>query len=206
MAILRAQAWKTNADLIVDVAALGYLDGAICDVTWGLGNFWRLWYPVYPNVMVGCDLNPVKSPYGESVDFRHLPFKENRFDSVVIDGPYKLNGKPDSAADERYGVHEKTPWKDRHQLIKDGITECARVTKPCGYVIVKCMDQVCSGAVRWQTREFADHGESVGLTLVDRFDMLVTPRPQPEGRRQLHAQANYSTLLILEKKGAPPRT
>lgn len=46
---------------------------------------------------------------------------------------------------------------------------------------------MCSGAKRWQTRIFADHAEAVGLRLVDRLDMLTSPRPQPPGRRQVHA-------------------
>ena len=62
------------------------------------------------------------------------------------------------------------------------------------------MDQVEAGQKRWQTFDFTTVAIGRGLRLVDRFDMLTTPRPQPPGRRQLHAQGNYSTLLVFEKE------
>ncbi len=77
-------------------------------------------------------------------------------------------------------------------------TEAHRVLTPGGYLLLKCQDQVCSGQVRWQTREFADHAEQLGMRLVDALHLLGH-RPQPAGRRQVHARRNYSTLLVLRK-------
>ena len=84
------------------------------------------------------------------------------------------------------------------QLIADGIDECVRVLEPNGVLLVKCQDQVCSGRVRWQTREFVGVAERAGCDLVDMFQ-LGGHRPQPPGRRQMHARRNYSTLLVLRK-------
>jgi hypothetical protein len=39
--ILTAQRSRSNAELIVDVAALVYLEGTVLDVTFGEGVFWR---------------------------------------------------------------------------------------------------------------------------------------------------------------------
>jgi SAM-dependent methyltransferase len=204
MTVLTATEWPTNAHLIRDVAQLGYLgaNDLVLDCTYGLGNFWTLWRPAR---LIGSDINPDKTQLasGEPVDFTDMPWSDETFDAVVMDPPYKLNGTPTD--DDRYGVDKKVTWRGRHALIHRGIRECARVLHPGGHFLLKCMDQVCSGQKRWQTREFTSSAERRGLTLVDRFDMLTRPRPQPSGRRQVHTQGNYSTLLVF-RKPKPGRT
>lgn len=192
-----AKAWKSNAEMIADVARLGYLEGHVLDCTYGAGVFWKAYRP---EKLTAHDLKT------DAIDFRNLPHPDGTFDASVIDGPYKLNGTS-SAPDVRYGVDTYASWQGRHALIREGITECARVTVPAGYVLVKCQAQVCSGAIRWQDREFADHGESVGLVLVDRFDLLGKGRAQParsrqDGKpaRQHHAYGRPSTLLVFAKR------
>lgn len=141
-AVLTATKWATNAELIEDVERFGYLDGRVLDCTYGYGTFWKNWKP---DDLTACDIDPAKSPIGHSVDFTNLvEFGKRSFDAVVFDPPYKLNGTPTDAVDERYGVHKVATWQDRYSLIIDG--------------------------------------------------------PQPGGRRQVHAQSNYSTLLVFRKK------
>jgi hypothetical protein len=191
--------WATNADLIADCARLGYLraEWLTLDPTYGYGTFWQKWRPAD---LLGTDLDPTKSTTGVSVDFTNMPFCGAPFDAVVFDPPYKLNGNPSDTdgADERYGVHVYTDWRDRMQLIRDGLTECDRVYNGVGYLLLKCQDQVCSGKVRWQTIDFANHAATLGLGLVDRLDLL-SYRPQPAGRRQVHARRNSSTLLVFKR-------
>ena len=198
--ILSAFPWTTNAHMIADVARLGYLhhDWHVLDPTWGKGNWWKVWRP---EKLTAHDLFTL-----DGVDFRALPHPDGAFDAAAFDPPYKLNGRSTEAVDARYGVDVWASWQDRHALIRDGMTECARVLAPKGYLLVKCQDQVCGGKVRWQTDEFSAHGLSLGLAKVDRLDFLVTPRPQParsraDGResRQDHARRNYSTLLVFQK-------
>jgi len=198
------------------------------DPTYGsAGGFWRRWRPDH---LVACDADPAKSPIGYPVDFTELHWPDRCFDAVVLDPPYKLNGTGGShASDARYGVATSgTSWKSRHALINAGIAECARVLAPGGTLLVKCMDQVCGGAVRFQTREFADTAERAGCTLVDQLH-LPGWRPQPEWQKcrrcwgtghervrvhptctscagagwfrphQEHAHRNYSTLLVCRK-------
>ena len=189
---------KNNAELMVQCRQLGYLaDGwSILDPTYGLGRFWSQWLP---NGLLGTDLNPAKSMTGESVDFTAMSWPDASFDAVVFDPPYKLNGTGGShPSDAGYGVADSTSWQDRHDLIRRGITECVRVLRPRGWLLVKCQDQVCSGHVRWQTVEFAEHARTVGCDLVDMLH-LRSYRAQPEGRRQVHARRNYSTLLVLRR-------
>lgn len=201
--ILAIHAWPSNAELIVDCARLGYLreDWWVLDCTYGLGTFWKAWCP--PK-LIACDLDPAKSPSGESVDFRALPWPDRQFDAVVFDPPYKLNGTPTEAVDGRYGVDEVATREGRTNLIREGLTECARVLGD-GYLLMKCQDQVNGGKVRWQTIDFTIHARSLGLELVDRFDML-SYRPQPAGTRQVHARRNASTLLVFKRARPPRRT
>lgn len=188
-------AWKSNAELIADCARLGYLrsDWSTLDPTWGHGTFWRLWKP---DDLVGSDLDPAKSPSGESVDATALPHVDRFFRVVVLDGPFKLNGTPDASIDKRYGVHEPTRWQDRMELLRDMLVEGARVADD--HLLFKCQDQVCSGKVRWQTYEFTKLAERVGFGLLDRLDFL-SYRPQPNGTTQQHARRNSSTMLVFKR-------
>lgn len=196
MTILAAHPWPTNAELIEACAQLGYLevDALTLDATYGLGVFWRKWRP---RRLITADL---KTTGMLQADFTRLPFPDDTFDQVVLDGPYKLNGT-DAGEGERYGVDRYDSWQGRHRLICDGITDCARVLKPARILLVKCQDQVCSGAVRWQTDEFTRHAEELGFTKIDRLDRLGH-RPQPSGRRQVHAHGRPSSLLIFRAPAA----
>lgn len=197
MTVLAFDTYTTNADLIEAAHQLGYIndDDWTLDPTWGLGRFWTGWRPTY---LYGTDLNPDKSQWhNQSIDFTAMPWGNRMFDVVVFDPPYKLNGTPDPEIDGRYGVDQPTRWQDRHDLIARGITEQVRVLKPRGRLLLKCQDQVCSGKVRWQTDEFTRVAEDAGCRKVDALWMLGH-RPQPDGRRQVHARRNGSALLVFE--------
>lgn len=134
-----------------------------------------------------------------TTDFRHLPHDDSTFDVVAYDPPYKLNGTPTHQVDDRYGVAGAyTSRDDRHRLMLDGLDECARVLAPRGYLLVKCQDQVNGGRVRWQTDMLTQRALELDLAKIDAF-LMLGGRPQPDGRRQVHARRNYSTLLILQK-------
>jgi hypothetical protein len=190
--VVAVKAWPSNAHLIRDVARLGYLRGHVCDVTYGLGTFWKLWMPE----RLTCHDKAL-----DGVDFRHLPYDDETFDAVVFDPPYKLSGTPALGDfDARFGIDVPVRWQDRLALICDGARECARVTAAYGHLLVKVQDQVCSGAMRWQTDEVTAVATSCGLTKVDRFDLLGGGRSQPAGRRQVHARQRPSTLLVFRRE------
>lgn len=194
---------RTNAEAIRDCFALGYLraDDLILDATYGLGRFWTL-VPDVP--IIAADLYVRgEARTGAPIhpwDFTDTGQHDRTYDAVVFDPPYKLNGtstgKGAASCDESYGVHMPATWRERHDLIRSGITECARISRRT--LLIKCQDQVCSGRKRWQTREFADHAEAQGFRLADQLHVSGF-RPQPPGRRQVHAQQDYSTLLVLER-------
>jgi hypothetical protein len=195
MEILAAKNWPTNGHLIADVAKLGYLkfDWLTLDPTYGQGNWWTVWSP--KDLVIH---DKYSGPAQDGTDFRNLPHDDGEFKAVAFDPPYKLNGT-DQGEGWRYGVARPMDWKAKMQMIRDGITECERVLSKWGILLVKCQDQVCSGKVRWQTIDFANHAHAVGLDLVDRFDYFGGYRPQPAGRNQVHARGRGSTLLVFEK-------
>lgn len=196
--VLAATAWSTNGELIADVARLGYLhrDWPTLDPTWGKGTWWKVFRPHH---LVGHDIDPAKAPDGLSTDFRQLPHRDGAFAVIAYDPPYKLNGTPTHEVDDRYGVAGAyTSRDDRHRLMLDGATECARVLAGDGFLLWKCQDQVNGGHVRWQTDMATVHAAELGLTKVDAF-LMLGGRAQPDGRRQVHARRNLSTLLIFQR-------
>lgn len=196
--IMAIDQWTNNGHLIADCHKLKYIENldTVLDVTYGYGTFWSVWKPK-GYLFHGSDIDPSKSPDDpQGVDFRKLPHDDKSFDVVVYDPPYKMNGQPTQESDERYGVHEKTRWQDRWELIYEGLNECCRVAKR--RVLFKCQSGVVSGRVRWQDIEAVSVAESCGFGLRDRFEFL-SYRPQPEGTSQKTARRNSSTLLVLER-------
>lgn len=193
---------RSNAQLIADLATLGWLRDTdeILDPTFGAGKWWVHWKP-WQGEVVTSDANP-RWDFVLPLNFLNLPFDDRRFDVVAFDPPYKLNGTPGktgpASLDKAYGVdgEEYFDWKERYQICCDGAQECARVAKRI--LLVKCMDQVCSGAVRWQSRDFADAAMQCGFRLADMLHVRGY-RPQPKGRSQVHARRDYSTMLVLER-------
>ncbi len=195
--ILRATQWHTNGAMMADVAKLGYLEGSVLDATYGHGIFWRTFQP---EVLVSNDLTPTKGDLHHN--FRSFPFSDQMFNCVVFDPPYKVagtTGMPGSGTDYTvYGITYK-PNRDVRSLIEDGVRECARVAKT--HLLVKCMDQVASTDMWWQTDQITEIARDCGFRKVDRFDLLRSaPRPLARGVTQRHAAANYSTLLVFRRQ------
>lgn len=187
--------WPSNGHLISAAYELGYVGGHVLDMTYGDGGFWT-------QVGLESRIHPIASitiNRGEH-DFRHIPEQDASFDTVVFDPPYKLNGTSRLDMDERYGVDVPARWQERHLLMAQGFLEGIRVLRKGGYLLVKCKDQVSSGAMRWQTDMLTDLAKAVEVTKVDRFDLTGHNIPQPEGRNQLHAQDRASQLLVFKKR------
>ena len=223
--VLAMGRYPSNAGLVQAIATLGFIreTDLVLDATHGdEGVFWKEWRPAR---LVPLDLKATAVPRGGvQGSFTALPFPDEAFDVGVLDGPYKLNGTPDPQVDRRYGVDVLSTWRGRHDLIVAGIMEVARVSKRA--LLVKCQDQVSSGHVRFQRREFTEAAEKAGFHLVQEMH-IEGGRPQPTGfwkcphkdhrglekavctegvwveRRQVHARHNFSTMLILERGPYP---
>lgn len=192
--VLACTPWRTNAELIADCARLGYLKDTdrILDPTYGRGIWWQEWTP-----------QELQKPVEH--DFRDMDwFADASFDAVAYDPPYvsvggrKTTTLPDMH--DRYGLTDApTTPKQLQKLINDGLTEMHRVVKPRGYVLTKCQDYVSSGKLWLGTHWTLTHALELGFECVDRLEHYGTPRPQPPGRRQVHARRNLSTLFVFRK-------
>ena len=212
--VYAATAWETNAQMIADVARLGYLKDTdrILDPTYGRGGWWRVWKPG-PGAVVGRTPTSIWflavglgafPPAREAWDFRHMGYRDEQFDAVTFDPPYVATGGRETSGikgmNDAYGMTEApaTPQGVQDD-INAGLAECYRVVKKGGIVLVKCQDYVSSGKLFPGTHHTLTHAYALGFQLVDRFEHLSGPRPQPERDRQVHARRNLSTLLILRR-------
>lgn len=207
--VLAAGTWPTNAALIGDVARL-YLsdDDRVLDPTYGRGLWWSDWRPAD---LTAHDGDPTKSPTGEAVDFRHLPYDDGTFDAAAYDPPYVCVGgrKTTTIADhhDRYGLTDAptSPAALQSEVINPGLSEVARVVRPKGLILVKCQDYISSGRLWIGTHHTLTHALGLGLEVVDRLEHVSGVRPQPttnrdgSPRRQVHARRNLSTLFVLRR-------
>lgn len=192
--ILRADRWGTNARMIAEaVVPLGYIEGDVFDATYGQhGGFWKQYRPA------DLTTNDLNAPADFHEDFTDFSFDDRAATTVVFDPPYKLNGTPALGDfDSRFGVGEPMTRDEKMGMIRAGAVECWRITDR--WLLVKVMDQVEGGKMRWQTVMVHNALEPLGARLVDRFDFLVNPRPQPGERVQRTARSNYSTLLVFKR-------
>jgi len=198
--ILAAKYWVSNADLIADVAKLGYLKKAdvVLDPTYGKGIWWKKWRP---ERLFHHDLSN-----GPEYDFRNLEmYTDGFFDAIAFDPPYvSVGGRSTSGMKDMYeafGLMDAptTPLLVQ-SLINDGLDEMHRLVKPRGIVLVKCQDYISSGKLWPGTHYTLTHALAIGFELLDRLEHLSkASRAQPSGRRQMHARRNLSTMFVLRK-------
>lgn len=197
----------TNAELIAEVAKLGYLRqrSTVIDPTYGEGKWWTIFRP---DNLICHDLFKL-----DGVDFRHLPEGDMCADAVALDAPYVASGgRETSTIDEmndRYGIgktieHGGNPTTpaENQDLMHGGMKEALRVLKPKGILLVKCMDYITSGHL-WPATHYAiEYGLDLGFEYLDRFEHVGGTGPQPDknldgsDRIQVHARRNLSTLLV----------
>lgn len=195
--MLAATAWPTNADLIVDCVKLGYLADTdhVLDPTYGRGKWWTKWRP---------EKLTHHNRSKDGTDFRGLPYPGGSFDAIAYDPPYVcVGGRKTSGLQDyfqRYGMAD-TPDTPRglQSLIDQGLVEMHRLVKPGGIVLVKCQDYVSSGRLWLGTHLTLGHALAQGFECIDRLEHVGSARPQPPGRRQVHARRNLSTLFVLRK-------
>lgn len=187
-----------NGQRVRDLARLGYLPEPVLDPTFGYGSMWTEYMP---EQLVAGDFDRRKVPPGGLVlDFCALPFDDRSFASCLYDPPYRFAGTPtdtgEGGHDDLYGTQVYRTKAQQIGLILDGAVECARVTSTS--LIVKCQRQVVAGRVFPQPMVVCDHLADQGWRYKDEMH-LISYRPQPPGRRQLHARSNYSTFLVMER-------
>jgi hypothetical protein len=196
----------SNSALIADAARLYIPDGAlVLDATYGKGVFWKDVDRTRFYLVTNDKFVPEANHHH---DFRNLTFRDDFWDIVVLDPPYKSGGKTShESMVERYGLdalESDTPSKHGNvtvlrKLYRDGMTECARVLRPGGLLWVKCQDMVESGRQHWLHMEIPGYGETIGLTPKDLFVLTNASRPMMRHKSQHHARKNVSYLWVLQK-------
>lgn len=209
--VLAAQSWAGNAALIFDLIRLGYLHGNVLDPTYGDGKWWldSLWTD---SDAPGIALTKHDLYKLDGVDYRELPEDNNTYDSVAFDPPYvSIGGRLSTGIPEfhaRYGTIA-TPKSPRalYEYNQAGFWECVRVVKKGGYVCFKSQDYISSGKLQPVTHwilsnvlDTPDYERKADVDYVDRLEHVGHSRPQPKGRRQLHARRNLSTMLVFQKR------
>jgi hypothetical protein len=213
--ILEAQRWENNSDLIRAAFDLhvwpkkwaqGKPGPAIMDVTFGKGLWWQ-WVPGRDHTFTSHDMKI------DGVDFTNLPEADESMDVICFDPDYVAPGGRDTSTipdfNERYGLND--PYESPRSLqdhINDGITECARVLRPQGIMMVKCATYISSGKPWLGEYHTIHHGiTEAGLVVEDIFVHISGTGPQPErpGSRQQHARSNSSRLIIFRKPGRRTR-
>jgi hypothetical protein len=179
--IMAVRDWGNNSHLIEDLFTLGYLtdEMTILDPTYGKGTFWKRHQPRF---LTKSDLDPRFGDV-EAYDFTALPCPDCCFDAVVFDPDYKMQGTSSNAgpasSNGAYGMdREYRPVDTQLGIIGQGLAECVRVTKPKGVIVVKCMDQIVSGAPVWQTDRVTTTMDELGCDKIAEF-MLLGHRKQP---------------------------
>ncbi|SFM21830.1 hypothetical protein [Shimia aestuarii] len=182
----------TNANLIREVCRLYAPSGTtIADVTWGKGAFWHK-APAGVTV-TGSDL--ITAPEGRAYDFTDLPYADGEFDIVVLDPPYKPNGKTATTSDQ-YQLHTVSGMDDVKRLYIDGMSEAARVAGR--QVWVKCQDMVHNGRQHDMMVSVVMHGYVLDLHLRDTFILVGNGSPASRWDTQHHARKRHSYLLVFD--------
>jgi hypothetical protein len=214
-----------NADVFPRVLQL-YADygDRIADLTWGHGSFWKKipesLYDVY-----GTDINPEKSPTGESVDARQISeyyADEDPFDVVVFDPPYAegyfrrhSDMMPGQGSHEDFRSHysqnsvpemKGSKW---HQCVVDLYcevgAEAQKILKDDGRLVVKVGDEVSAGKQELTHIQITNFYESaLGMYTKDCFVMVREKGTQTSGvHTQQHARKNHTFFMIYEMDGDP---
>lgn len=200
---------RTNAEAINDAATLGYLkpSDSIIDLTYGLGRFWTTWQPdpAQGGRLWRADLDADRSlDFPDGLDATSTFLADRTYDAVVVDPPYKLNGRSEqggpAGSDVDYGVGgEYRSRDDRHELMLAMLDEAHRIAKRGGYILYKCQDQVNGGRTRHQERMIANRAEDLGAWHLTTL-FVEGMRPQPDGRAQKTPRNNFSSLLVIQRK------
>lgn len=212
-----------NEDVLPKVLDLHVEPGAkVADVTYGKGVFWKQ-IPDTAFDVYGTDLDPEKSPTGESVDCRALPYEDDSFDVVVLDPPYAegffrrnkdmLAGGDGSHTNfrEHYSNGEvvDTNGSKYHGAVIDlyceAGAEAKRVLRDDGTLIVKTQDEVSANTQELTHVQIINFYESqLGLYTKDLFVTVRSNTPAVSGvHEQVHARKSHSYFLVFEMDGTP---
>lgn len=191
--------WATNAELIeklftdlLPAAGLWAPGCPVLDVTYHDGLWWS-------------DFRPDRFEYHSrrddpTFDFRLLDHPSRTFTVTAFDPPYVCKGGRDTSGidefDDRYGLTDAPDTPDDLLAMNiAGLCEAIRVTTHA--VLLKSMAFVSGAELHDHTSDLQTVAKLLGWTVYDELVHASTGRPQPGGRRELHARYRPSTMTIL---------
>ena len=198
MTVLAATRWNTNADMILDVVALGYIKPTdkVIDLTFGRGKWWTKYGhdgmfianfedfedARWPEVMKQNGRTPIPI----CKDYTVMPdTDDDNYDVVVFDPPYiSMGGRATSGLPDfmdRFGLANAATTP---RLLQDdnekGLAQAVRICKPGGLILAKCAPYISSGKRQegdWWARDAA---LAMGLVVQDMLIHLGDERAQPK--------------------------
>ena len=210
--VMAAHAWRTNAHMLADLfRIMPPPQGEWIDLTYGgKGGWWR-----EPNIppagLVRCIGPDTVAPEGVDtvrVDFRATAYGSDRFGLTCFDPPYVLKGGAGKFDDmnRRYGVGaelterrgERSRKEALFDLVEDGLTEAARITRLGGWVLAKAGRGIDGGKLVRTDDLMVRTGEDMGLNVLTTLLLLSRPRSQAHRGPQKTPRANFSTLIVFE--------
>jgi len=187
----------TNADLIAAAARIYLKQGDhVLDTTFGKGCYWKH----IDLTQIYLVTNDLEAPADFHFDFRQMDIADATFNISVLDPPYLHDGKTVMVR-HQYNNHIHTGSLNHEGIIRmyeAGVRECCRVTKPEGYIWIKCQDEIQSGQQNWSLQQIELVGNKLGLHKEDVF-VLYNGSPHIQHHPQLHARRNHSYLIIFKK-------
>jgi len=139
------------------------------------------------------------------MDGRHLPFKDLSLKSIIIDPPFLTGGSNNGIMTNKYGRAGGDGGSRSMQIVwdlyRDIMTECYRVLKLYGTLVVKCQDCL-NGRTNYMTHiEVSNVALGLGMYPKDLFVLLALTRPKAwNHKNQHHARKHHSYFYVFGKQ------
>jgi len=188
--------------------------GLIADVTWGRGVFWKKIQNGQPNLFNGATYTIIGSDIEQKADvkadFRCLPYRDETFDCVVLDPPWRVF----SPASDKSFIEKQSDFNQRYKmpslssdsiinLYRSGIKEAKRIARSAGILIIKCQDAVMDNGKRWVSFEVLEMANENSLIPIDRMTQVAASGIalwlSPNQKNQRHFRARESFYWVFRK-------
>lgn len=206
---LSADTWRTNADLIAEVAEFWDFDSTVrlaIDLTYNQGKWWRVWQPTF------LAKNDLDARFGDyHFDYRgRLPWADGSFDLVAFDPPYVSSGGRRTSTihgmNDSYGITTSALSPGLNQEWIDlGLKQAVRVCKIGGWILCKVQDYRSSGKMFLGTHHTLTSALKLDVEVEAVYHHVGRPRAQPKKnpdgspREQKSPRNNVSTLYLFRK-------